>query len=425
MFRKLSIFLLILAMIPGLAFSQGAKEIADGEEIAKVISVSQSDDGVWMIDAQAEDGTEKVYIVGSDTEVEGLPVQQLSAGDFIAVKGTGISTMSLPPQLPTLSVRYITPLVQTGTIEADFAPLSHPGLIIQIAEVDADDLKSAFSYSYGYLCMEALKAEDVYPNGGYFARGILDAGDTSKEPLISIEEMNTVLTDYIANHIQKGLPVRYGDVVSTREAVEALGAPASADEEFAYAYGYFTTLNLFYSGVPISVPEFADGTITSLYGASQLFTAEEMQGYVNSYIQQLQQEYQEYVAELAADNLAKAEAFLADNAAREGIITLESGVQIEFINDSQEEGAVPAEDSDVVVDYKLTDMDGNVMDQGEGVEFNLQSLIPGFSQAVLQMTVGDSIKAYIPPALGYGESGTGSIEPNSLLIFDITLDEVL
>ena len=119
MFRKLSIFLLILAMIPGLAFSQGAKEIADGEEIAKVISVSQSDDGVWMIDAQAEDGTEKVYIVGSDTEVEGLPVQQLFAGDFIAVKGTGISTMSLPPQLPTLSVRYITPLVQTGTIEAD------------------------------------------------------------------------------------------------------------------------------------------------------------------------------------------------------------------------------------------------------------------------------------------------------------------
>ena len=99
MFRKLSIFLLILAMIPGLAFSQGAKEIADGEEIAKVISVSQSDDGVWMIDAQAEDGTEKVYIVGSDTEVEGLPVQQLSAGDFIAVKGTGISTMSLPPLL--------------------------------------------------------------------------------------------------------------------------------------------------------------------------------------------------------------------------------------------------------------------------------------------------------------------------------------
>ena len=64
------------------------------------------------------------------------------------------------------------------------------------------------------------------------------------------------------------------------------------------------------------------------------------------------------------------------------------------------------------------------MDQGENVTFSLQSLIPGFTEAVKAMTVGDSIRAYIPPELGYGVNGTQTIEPNSLLIFDITLDSI-
>ena len=132
MFRKLSLFLLILALIPGLAFSQGAKEIQEGEEIVKVLSVSQGSDA-WMIHVQSQDGTDKIYLAGDETEIMGIPVEQLSEGDFIAVKGTGISTMSLPPQLPALFIRYMTPLVATGAVEVSFAPLRHPGLVIQIA----------------------------------------------------------------------------------------------------------------------------------------------------------------------------------------------------------------------------------------------------------------------------------------------------
>ena len=70
------------------------------------------------------------------------------------------------------------------------------------------------------------------------------------------------------------------------------------------------------------------------------------------------------------------------------------------------------------------DMDGTVMDQGDGVSFSLSSLIPGFTYAVEAMNVGDSVRAYIPPELGYGEMGTQTIEPNSLLIFDITLNSI-
>ena len=149
-----------------------------------------------------------------------------------------------------------------------------------------------------------------------------------------------------------------------------------------------------------------------------------MNGFIADYAAKMQEEYQAYVAELTAANLAEAEAFLADNSTKEGILVLDSGVQVEFILDDDSSTAKPAADSNVVVDYKLTLLDGSVMDQGTDVEFNLQNLIPGFAEATMQMTPGDSIRAYIPPAQGYGEMGAGNIEPNSLLIFDITLKEI-
>ena len=106
-------------------------------------------------------------------------------------------------------------------------------------------------------------------------------------------------------------------------------------------------------------------------------------------------------------------------------VALDSGVQLEFILDDTTEGASPAADDTVNVNYTLTLMNGNVMDQGENVDFNLQSLIPGFTEAVMHMTVGDTVRAYIPPELGYGETGTPTIEPNSLLIFEITLNSIV
>ena len=149
-----------------------------------------------------------------------------------------------------------------------------------------------------------------------------------------------------------------------------------------------------------------------------------MNAIVEEYVAELQAEYQAWLDELAASNLEKAESFLADNAGRDGVITTDSGLQVEFTFDDESESAVPAEDSLVVVDYTLTLMDGTVMDQGEDVEFSLSNLIPGFSEAVMMMSVGDSVRAYVHPSLGYGETGTPTIEPNSLLIFDITLDEI-
>ncbi|NLZ68295.1 MAG: FKBP-type peptidyl-prolyl cis-trans isomerase, partial [Spirochaetales bacterium] len=65
------------------------------------------------------------------------------------------------------------------------------------------------------------------------------------------------------------------------------------------------------------------------------------------------------------------------------------------------------------------------LDQGSDVTFTLGSLIPGFIEVATKMQVGEAVTAYIPPSLGYGENGTENIEPNSLLIFDIELKEIV
>ena len=81
----------------------------------------------------------------------------------------------------------------------------------------------------------------------------------------------------------------------------------------------------------------------------------------------------------------------------------------------------PSATDSVIVDYDLFLLDGNTYDSGSDVTFSLQSLIPGFTEAVTNMQVGQEAMVYIHPSYGYGESGTSNIEPNSLLIFRINL----
>ena len=425
--RKIRLIALLLMFAASLfsVSAEGVRERDADETLVKVLSVTADSDGVYRIDALKEDGNEVVYIAGEDCQ-SSYPIEMIKADDYLLVKGNGIMTMSLPPQSPAVSIRYVTPAVINGLIPADFTtPRKYPGLVVDIAEVNEEDLTSRFSFSYGYLSGTGLEASSLYPHAGYFARGIIDAGSADEtEPLIPTADMNTAIEEYIAQYIQSGIITDHGDVYATLDEIMALEAPEDLVDRFAYAYGYFSFLNLLYNGIEVYAPEFAEGSLTAFYGAVSPYTEEEMNAHVQEYIAKLQKEYNAWLAEIAASNLEKAENYLADNAAREGVITTESGLQLEFTYDDTTTTAKPSADSIVVVDYTLTLMDGTVADQGEGAEFSLSNLIPGFSEAVMQMTAGDSVRAYVHPSLGYGENGTPTIEPNSLLIFDITLNEI-
>lgn len=120
---------------------------------------------------------------------------------------------------------------------------------------------------------------------------------------------------------------------------------------------------------------------------------------------------------------AKGEAFLAENAQREGVTTTPSGLQYEVIKMGK--GKKPVATDKVKVHYHGTLIDGNVfdssVDRGEPITFALTQVIPGWTEALQLMPVGSKFKLYIPQNLGYGSQQAGSIPPFSTLIFEVEL----
>ena len=119
--------------------------------------------------------------------------------------------------------------------------------------------------------------------------------------------------------------------------------------------------------------------------------------------------------------------FLERNGAREGVITLASGLQYEVISDGT--GATPTASSTVRTHYEVTLISGKVFDssykRGQPAEFPVGGVIAGWTEALQLMKEGAKWRLYIPSNLAYGERAAGSIPPHSTLIFDIELIEVL
>lgn len=137
---------------------------------------------------------------------------------------------------------------------------------------------------------------------------------------------------------------------------------------------------------------------------------------------------------MQAQAAAKAEAaaaagkqFLADNAKRDGIVTLDSGLQYEALNTG--EGAKPSREDQVRVHYHGTLIDGTVFDssydRGQPAEFPVGGVIAGWTEALQLMSAGSKWRLYVPSELAYGAQGVGSIPPHSVLVFDVELLDVL
>jgi FKBP-type peptidyl-prolyl cis-trans isomerase FklB len=126
-------------------------------------------------------------------------------------------------------------------------------------------------------------------------------------------------------------------------------------------------------------------------------------------------------------NREEGEKFLAENAKKEGVKVLPSGVQYKVIKEGS--GKIPADSSTVKVHYEGKLLDGTVFDssyeRGEPIEFPLTGVIKGWTEGLQLMPVGSKYRFYIPYALGYGERGAGEqIPPYSTLIFTVELLEV-
>jgi FKBP-type peptidyl-prolyl cis-trans isomerase len=135
------------------------------------------------------------------------------------------------------------------------------------------------------------------------------------------------------------------------------------------------------------------------------------------------------VAPLMADsNLEKGEAFLKENARKDGVKATASGLQYKVLKEGT--GKVPKATDMVVVHYKGTLLDGTEFDssykRGEPATFPLNRVIPGWTEGVQLMKEGAKYQFTIPSKLAYGEQGTpgGPIPPNATLVFEVELISV-
>nr|WP_277620367.1 MULTISPECIES: FKBP-type peptidyl-prolyl cis-trans isomerase [Kordiimonas] len=138
------------------------------------------------------------------------------------------------------------------------------------------------------------------------------------------------------------------------------------------------------------------------------------------------EEAQQKAEEMAAAHKNEQLAWLEENAKKEGVVTLESGLQYRVITEGT--GKSPTETSMVTVDYKGTMIDGTQFDssydRGEPATFPLDGVIRGWTEGVQLMKEGAKYEFFIPYDLAYGERGSRSIPPYSTLIFTIELKSV-
>ncbi|SHN14143.1 FKBP-type peptidyl-prolyl cis-trans isomerase FklB [Pseudomonas asturiensis] len=120
-------------------------------------------------------------------------------------------------------------------------------------------------------------------------------------------------------------------------------------------------------------------------------------------------------------------AYLAENAKREGVTTLASGLQFEVLTAGT--GPKPTREDQVRTHYHGTLIDGTVFDssynRGEPAEFPVGGVIAGWTEALQLMNTGSKWRLYVPSELAYGAQGVGDIAPNSVLVFDVELLDVL
>ena len=192
-------------------------------------------------------------------------------------------------------------------------------------------------------------------------------------------------------------------------------------EKVSYALGMSIANNIMASGVQnLNVEEFVKAIKTSLAGQEPAMSVMEAQQVLNDYFTKLQEEQ-------TAALKAEGEQFLAENAKKEGVVTLPSGLQYKVLQSGN--GATPKASDSVECHYEGRLISGTVFDssyqRGETATFGVTQVIAGWVEALQLMKEGDKWQLYIPYNLAYGERGAGAqIPPFAALIFDVELVKV-
>ena len=225
------------------------------------------------------------------------------------------------------------------------------------------------------------------------------------------------------------------------EFIKGMKEAINIDEESAYAHGlsigvqfsqqmlpqFNTMLYGEDSDTKANTDQLLAGLVSTLKNQGLAISKAEANELVQSEFEKAQEEQmarqEEDLKGQYESVIAEGDAYMAENAEREEVVTLPSGLQYEILTPGN--GAIPTSSDQVKVHYHGTLIDGTVFDssveRGEPATFGVTQVIAGWTEALQLMPVGSKWRLYVPYDLAYGSADRGEIKPYSNLIFDVEL----
>lgn len=204
----------------------------------------------------------------------------------------------------------------------------------------------------------------------------------------------------------------------------APGAFANTNDKLSYAIGADIASSFKRQQLEINVDLLIKGFRDAYSGGQVALTEQEIRETIVGFQQEMRAKAQERKKAEVEQNVKEENAFLAENAKKEGVVTLPSGLQYKII--TMGTGKKPAESDIVTVNYRGTLLNGKEFDSSYGrkqpATFGVNRVIKGWTEALQLMPTGSKWQLFIPAKLAYGEAGHApAIGPSACLVFEVEL----
>jgi FKBP-type peptidyl-prolyl cis-trans isomerase len=195
-------------------------------------------------------------------------------------------------------------------------------------------------------------------------------------------------------------------------------------DKVSYAIGMNIGTTLHRQSVDVDPKVLEQGLEAALAGDKTLLSDDEARATLTEFQAEMRKKMQEKMQAAGEANKKEGDAFLAANKAKEGVVTLPSGLQYKILTPGT--GPKPTASDSVVCNYRGTLIDGKEFDssykRGQPATFPVSGVIKGWTEALQLMPVGSKWQLFVPSDLAYGEHGQGQdIAPNATLIFEVEL----
>lgn len=198
-------------------------------------------------------------------------------------------------------------------------------------------------------------------------------------------------------------------------------------QQVSYGLGRNFAMNLKDSDVEVDMQALMAGINDALRGAQPKWTDQQLETTLMTFSKQMQQKAMTKMQQQSTKNKQEEQQFMAQNGQKQGVQTTPSGLQYEVLTAGT--GASPTLQDKVKCHYKGTLLNGTEFDssarRGKPAEFGVNQVIPGWTEALQKMKVGDKWRLYVPSKLAYDmEPPRPPIEPGSMLVFEIELLDI-